>query len=254
VGECRPEQLILPRYWRPAGGMLAIALIWPAAAATTGTPPDAGQSLLLNVVVNGQDHNNIQEITQRQGVLLFTREQLTASGLILNGKPAETGDGLISLDSIKGWTWRLDANAQTLYLKVPVQSQIAQQLNADPVPVDLSPAHSDTGALLNYDTEFTHYAGQTSNSLLGELRLFGNRGVFSNNVVETHNPYLSQTVRLDSTYTVSDVATMRTWNAGDYINGGLDWTRPVRMAGMQMTTNFGLRPDLVTFPRPGISG
>ncbi|WP_413723747.1 fimbria/pilus outer membrane usher protein [Sodalis sp. RH16] len=232
--------------------MLAMALMWPAAA--TGTPPDAGQSLLLDVVVNGQDHNNIQEIAQRQGALLFTREQLTASGLVLHGKPAETGDGLISLDSIKEWTWRLDANAQTLYLKVPVQNQIAQQLNADPGSADLSPAHSDTGALLNYDTEFTHYAGQTGNSLLGELRLFGNRGVLSNNALETHNPYLSQTVRLDSTYSVSDVATLRTWNVGDYINGGLDWTRPVRMAGMQMTTNFGLRPDLVTFARPGISG
>ncbi len=232
--------------------MLAMVLMWPVTA--MGAAPDAGQILLLNVVVNGQDHNNIQEITQRQGALLFTREQLTASGLIWDGKPGDTGDGLISLDSIKGWVWRLDANAQTVYLKVPVQSQIAQQLNNGSTPVDSGPAHSDTGAVLNYDTAFTHYADQTSSSVLGDLRLFGNRGVLSNTAIQTHNSYLSQTVRLDSTYSVSDVAKLRTWNAGDYINGGLDWTRPVRMAGMQMTTNFGLRPDLVTFPRPGISG
>lgn len=227
-----------------------MALIWPA----LGAEPDAGQSLLLDVVVNGQDHNNVQEITQRQGALLLTRAQLTASGLILPGKPGNSGDGLIALDSVKGWTWRLDANAQALYLKVPVENQIARQLNAAAPPVDSTAAHSDAGAVFNYDAAFTNYAGQASSSVLGELRLFGNRGVLSNNAIQTHNPYLSQTVRLDSTYTVADVAALRTWNTGDFINGGLDWTRPVRMIGMQMTTNFGLRPDLVTFPRPGISG
>lgn len=216
--------------------------------------PVVGQTLLLNVVVNGQDHNNVQEIIQRQGAMLLTRKQLSAAGLKTTGKPGETDDGLISLDTIQGWTWRLDANSQTLFIEVPVQSQIAQQLTANALAVDRIAPHSDTGAVLNYDTAFSHYAGQSSSSVLGELRLFGDRGVLSNNALQTHNAYLHQTVRLDSTYGISDVATLRSWNAGDYINGGLDWTRPVRMIGLQMTTNFGLRPDLVTYPRPGISG
>ncbi|MGV8927130.1 MAG: fimbria/pilus outer membrane usher protein [Ewingella sp.] len=229
-----------------------MALLYPAMAISTET--DTGQSLLLNIVVNGQDHNNIQEVIQRQGSMLLTREQLTASGLIINGEPGGKKEGLISLDNIPGWSWRFDANAQALFIKVPVSNQIAQQLTANFSQVNTLPQHSDAGAVLNYDTEFTRYAGQTSSSLLGDLRLFNNRGVLSNNVLQTNNTYLNRTVRLNSTYKVSDVTTLRTWNTGDYINDGLAWTRPVRMIGMQMTTNFGLRPDLVTSPRPGISG
>ncbi|NDL62835.1 fimbria/pilus outer membrane usher protein [Enterobacteriales bacterium SAP-6] len=225
-----------------------------ATAPLPATAPDAGQSLLLNVVVNGRNHDNIQEIAGRQGALLLTREQITASGLILNGPYTDTGGGLIALSSIKGWTWRLDENTQTLFIQVPSGDQIAQQFSSDVMSAgDVAP-HSDRGAVLNYDAQVTDYNGQDSSSLLGDLRLFGDSGVLTNSAIQTHNPYLDRTVRLESTYSRSDISTLRTWNTGDYISGGLDWTRPVRMGGVQMTTNFGLRPDLVTFPRPGISG
>ncbi len=233
---------------------LTLTLLWPAAGVGAGTVPDERQSLLLNVVVNNLNHNNIQEIAEQGGTLLFTRDQLTAAGLVLTEPVAATGDGLIAVNGIKGWTSRLDENSQTLYLQVPVSNQIAQQLGIEPAPGADSVPHSDRGAVLNYDAQITDYNGRDSSSVLGDLRLFGDSGVLTNRAVQTHNAYLDQTVRLDSTYSTSDVNAMRTWNAGDYINGGLAWTRPIRMAGIQTTTNFGLRPDLVTFPRPGISG
>src|SRR6266851_4072224 len=42
--------------------------------------------------------------------------------------------------------------------------------------------------------------------------------------------------------------------AGDTISGGLPWTRPIRLGGLQMQRNFALRPDLVTLPLPSYSG
>jgi outer membrane usher protein len=61
-------------------------------------------------------------------------------------------------------------------------------------------------------------------------------------------------VRLDSTYSFADVNTMFRYTAGDFITGGLAWTRPVHIAGFQVREDFSVRPDLVTFPMPAIRG
>ena len=57
-------------------------------------------------------------------------------------------------------------------------------------------------------------------------------------------------IRLDSTYQFADVNTLRRYSLGDFITGGLAWTRPVRLEGVQIRSDFSMRPDLVTFPLP----
>ena len=44
------------------------------------------------------------------------------------------------------------------------------------------------------------------------------------------------------------------YTAGDFITGGLAWTRPVHIAEFQVREDFSMRPDLVTFPMPAIRG
>ena len=61
-------------------------------------------------------------------------------------------------------------------------------------------------------------------------------------------------LRLNTTLTYSDPATMISYRAGDVITGGFAWTRPIRIGGLQMQRNFGLRPDLVTLPLPAARG
>jgi outer membrane usher protein len=61
-------------------------------------------------------------------------------------------------------------------------------------------------------------------------------------------------VRLDTAYTFADVNTLRRYSLGDFISGGLAWTRPVRLAGVQIRSDFSMRPDLITFPLPSVSG
>lgn len=234
----------------PIFSVFIIAMFCPSTILSKESMGD----LLLNIIVNGQDHNNIQEVVQKDGVFYFTKTQFTDSGLVAKKNPEIETDGLISLNNIEGCSWHLDENAQALFITVPVESQIPQQLNTHNLPPKKNPFQSNTGAVFNYNSEFTHSAGENSNSISAELRLFDKHGVLSNNATKTQNAYIHKTVRLNSTYKISDLGTMRTWNTGDYINSGFAWTRPVRMIGMQMTTNFGLRPDLVTYPRPGIRG
>ncbi len=45
-----------------------------------------------------------------------------------------------------------------------------------------------------------------------------------------------------------------TYRAGDFISGGLSWTRPVYLGGIQAQRNFALRSDLVTLPLPSFGG
>ena len=65
---------------------------------------------------------------------------------------------------------------------------------------------------------------------------------------------LGNSIRLDSAYTFADVNSLRRYSLGDFITGGLAWTRPVHMEGAQIRSDFSMRPDLITFPLPTISG
>uniref|UniRef100_UPI0013D0C71D hypothetical protein n=1 Tax=Klebsiella pneumoniae TaxID=573 RepID=UPI0013D0C71D len=56
--------------------------------------------------------------------------------------------------------------------------------------------------------------------------------------------------RVNTTYTYSDAERLITYRAGDFISGGLQWTRPVYLGGLQVQRNFHLRSDLVTIPIP----
>src|SRR6202021_1988287 len=61
-------------------------------------------------------------------------------------------------------------------------------------------------------------------------------------------------LRLDSAFTYSDPDALLTARAGDVISGGLAWTRPIRLGGLQLQRDFTLRADLATQPVPVISG
>src|SRR5262249_17165803 len=126
----------------------------------------------------------------------------------------------------------------------------------DPIPIQ-----SDYGAVLNYDL----FSGVASQPHFGQFafngasasfdaRVFSPFGMFNQStILRTLNDRFD-TIRLNSTYTYSNPETLTTYRAGDTINGGLDWTRPIRIGGLQFQSNFGLRPDLVTVPLPSAQG
>jgi outer membrane usher protein len=118
---------------------------------------------------------------------------------------------------------------------------------------------SGTGLTLNYDAVGTYAGGRVSGTGSGELRAFSPWGVASSNWLgysgaNPNNSAGAMAVRLDSAYTFADANSMRRYSLGDYITSGLSWTRPVRMGGVQIRSDFSTRPDLVTFPMPSIKG
>ena len=112
--------------------------------------------------------------------------------------------------------------------------------------------------MLNYDA-YAQTSGLSRLSLYTEQRYFSPSGVFSNtgisylgaraNLADGTGRY----IRYDTYWTHSDQDTMRTLRLGDTITSSLDWSRSIRIAGVQWGRNFSLRPDLVTFPVAAIS-
>ena len=61
-------------------------------------------------------------------------------------------------------------------------------------------------------------------------------------------------MRLDTSWRHSNPDTLVTTRVGDAISSSLAWTRPVRLGGVQVSRDFSLRPDLITYPVPTLAG
>lgn len=123
-------------------------------------------------------------------------------------------------------------------------------------------AVSSFGGLLNYDLYLndTDDAG-TYLAAWNEIRLFDSWGTLSNtgqyrrSIVGTADSQMDNGYRrYDTLWRFSDDERMLTYEAGDLISGALPWTSSVRMGGVQLSRDFGVRPDLVTYPLPQFSG
>jgi outer membrane usher protein len=235
-----------------------------SASAITGDVDDArlqqlqsNQTLELAVVVNGSPTGKIGEFVARGNSLFARSEELSRLGFLLPDPPG--ANGLVLLTGINGLTTRIDQGSQTLYVLASPRF-IAPTIIGEPSRDDYA-IESGAGAVLNYDIVGTSADGKRAASGLFDARAFSRYGVVSSGLLVNSSPQNSghegqsvSAVRLDSTYVYSDPRSLRRYRFGDFITGGLPWTRPVRLGGAQVNSDFSMRPDLITFPVPQISG
>ena len=218
------------------------------------------QTLLLAVVVNNHPTNRIGEFVVRDGSLFARREELSSLGLRVPNSAGATAEGFVALSGLRDLSFRIDQASQTLYVTAADESLVPQVLNAG--PGGTYALESGTGVTLNYDLFGDTVDGHLSGSGLLDFRAFSPWGVLSSGFlaytngdsVSTFNNINTPAVRLDSTYVYSDPETLRRYRVGDFISGSLLWTRAVRLGGIQVTSDFSMRPDLITFPVPALSG
>ncbi|MDR3414889.1 MAG: fimbria/pilus outer membrane usher protein [Nevskia sp.] len=274
--------------YRPAlataasAGMMALHAAWAASPSALDlgkppTPPTPAQPpgapnpafstpLYLEVTLNGQPTQTVAPFYLKDGRLFADVEDLKQIGLKteeLKDLPelkrirldrASAGEaGLLPLDQVPGLQYRYDAARQSIDLTVTNQliepNLIGARSGHPPA------AAADTGLVLNYDAflEGGHRT-ETSFSMLNEARLFNPLGIFDNTGVIRAGGALDPYTRLDSAWHYDDPQALTTAQAGDAISSSLSWSRSVRMGGFQFRRNFSLRPDLITFPVPTLSG
>lgn len=203
--------------------------------------------LYLETSVNGRDWG-LAGFTLRGDEIWTTRGGLERIGLTLH----EDRPGAIRLSDIAGLQFAYDQAGQTLTIKAPVAlltqepSRIGHRIPGASRPT------SGTGFVYNYNV-FGGISGETRTaSAFSELRAFSRLGVVSSTFLTqalgARGDWSVDTVRLDTSASVSFPDKMLTVAAGDGLTAATPWSRATRFGGLQVGTNFALRPYEVTTP------
>lgn len=217
------------------------------------TPLTAPQALYLDTTLN----------QARRGLLLFHelagRLQAPAATLRQLGFPVQ-GDAPVYLDQIAQLVVHYDASLQVLDLQVPLQqlqlpvTGLGRSAEADAV------AQASPGMALNYDLYASHSDGLGNVSLNSDLRVFGfgNGSLRNTAMMRSYQlpgeSWRQESVRLDTSWRLDLPDQALSLTVGDFYSGFLEWTRPARMAGVQIGRNYGLQPYRVLTPTPAFLG
>jgi len=215
----------------------------------------------LEVILNGNPTQLIGSFIMRPDRRLAARvEELEELGI----KPRDTAkpNNLVALDDLSGLSYVYEESTQQVCISAPPSLLVSRDYDMSHHPRPTVPVQSGYGAVLNYDLfgsggndQNVHWLTFSGATATFDSRLFTPFGTFSQGVIlQSTLDERFAALRLNSTFAYSDTETMVTYRAGDTINGGLAWTRPVRVGGLQVERNFGLRPDLVTLPLPSARG
>lgn len=210
--------------------------------------------LYLDLTLNGT-HRGLVHFGYRDGELWASRATLEQLGFTL---PTGSQDP-IRLGSLGSVQVSYDAQQQTASLVVPLKLLRLSTHVIRAQGTKAPQASNSPGALLNYNLYATHDTqGSAAASAYTELRVFGAAGVLSSTGLTQANRadggWHGRSVRLDTTWTRSFPDHMLTLEVGDTLTGGTSWSRPTRIGGVQIGTNFALQPYRVTAPLPQFLG
>lgn len=218
----------------------------------------------LDVSFNGQPAGRIARFADLgDGRFASPASELRELGLKVPA--AVPDDELVPLDGFAGVSYVYDEAKQTIAIEISDDLREPVAFNARGEQGIVSTKPSDYGALLNYSV-FGAVAGDDiglgipSSGFSGvnvslDGRILTPHGVFNQTaIVGTTLANQSDFLSLDSSYTFSDPENLVTWTGGDFISGGVGWSRPIRIGGLQARRSFNMRPGLVTTPLPAVSG
>lgn len=248
------------------------ALPLAAISASAQQIPDVGpaasavRSLQLDIVVNGRPVNLTIPVTALpSGELVVERGELEDAGVKAPGAAGRTEKIVLGNT---GLAHRYDEAQQRLYFDLSDEQRMPKIYDTRGERPSAPDPTSSWGALLNYamfassSSSISHWAPKLSGANASlDMRIFSPVGALTQTgiVGDTLNYDLfrvghSSGLRLDTTYSYVDPENLIAYRAGDLISGGLEWTRPVRLGGVQIQRNFAVRSDLVTAPLPSFSG
>lgn len=227
--------------------LIAALLVIPAARA-------AERVLVLEVVVNGRATGRVAELLDRDGAIFAKPSDLLELGFVLPEGVPPDGDP-IPLSALPDFRARVDESRQTLVVDAADTALRPTELGSGSAS-DLAPlSPAGFGAVLNYDAAVTFAGGGRSGGALAELTTFSPFGVLASSAFVNAAPLSGEKrfVRLDTVFTGTQHSKLRRWRVGDVVTGALPWSRAVRLGGVQIASDFDLRPDLVTYPLPMLS-
>jgi outer membrane usher protein len=239
---------------------LSAALLWP----TTSRADTSPVNLFLDVTLNGEPMHLVGHFARMpDGAIAASPEEL--NGIGLRSVPSEKS-GLVKLTQLPGVSYVVDEHRQTIRLTAALSALATSHYDLSALS-GVARANVESrqafGLVLNYDLygatsrdfregviAFNGASATLEGRTFGPFGTFRQTGILGNTTASSN----LTAIRLDSSWTYADPEHDRAYHAGDLISGGLAWTRPVRLGGVQVEKNFELRPDLITLPLPSASG
>lgn len=228
-------------------------------AALSADAPDVmaaigGTDLYLETTLNGTDRG-LAHFGYRDGQLWATLSTLRQLGFV---PPAGTPDP-VRLESLQGVQLHYDQEHQSLSVMAPLRLLRLDMQTLNNPDMASPKASASPGLLLNYNMYGTQgEQGDSSLSAYTELRAFDDNGVLSNTALtqttRSHGYWHTHSVRLDTSWSTSFPDSMITANVGDTLTAATAWSRPTRIGGIQIGTNFSLQPYNITTPLPEFFG
>lgn len=238
-------------------GWIVILFPMPVMADLPPPPAELGipetMRLRLELVLNGAATGDVVPVDVEGGTYHVDARDLRNAGLPID--PVATGK--LAIDSLPNVEAVYDESGQRLLLTVPGDWLPHQAVGRIQSTARIRP-ESSLGALLNYDLYAVRSGGGRGYaSLWNEARIFGQFGVIratSTLRQPLSGPSKTRFTRYDTSWTYVDEERIRTYEAGDLVTRTLSWASPVRLGGVQVSRDFAVRPDIVTYPTPSFSG
>ena len=234
-------------------------------AAQAQVPAQGPAELQLEVVINDKPTGVIIASTEdAEGYIRVARSELESAGVLA---PQKSGDDIVLQHS--GLAFSYDKPAQQLRFQLldGQRKPKIYDMRGEPPPPTIAAA--SWGGLINYAMFASTYGSNFQNwnlqpggaSLSYDARLFSpygiltQTGIIGNSLQYDGFAYGNMSgLRLDTTFSYDDQVNRISYRAGDVITAGLEWTRSIRIGGLQAQRNFATRPDLVTAALPSVSG
>jgi outer membrane usher protein len=223
-------------------------------------------ALQLEVTLNSIPANKIIAFTDLgSGRLAATRRNLEEIGVRAPG--GGPPDELVPLDQIENLAFLYDEPGQRIDISTIDENRLTKVYDASDRNRSEDTARADYAAVLNYSL---YAAGTAENDL--EIPEFSGANLSLDGRLITPFGVLTQTgvagqtmgseldlseagyLRLDTTFTYADEEDMIIYRTGDLVSSAPDWSRPVRLAGLQAQRSFQLRPGIIAQSLPSYSG
>lgn len=219
---------------------------------TAQTAAHASVPMLSEIFVDGKARPRMVTVSGHGENLSIDADEARAAGL-----PVPDGaNGAIRMASLKVYQWTFDPLRQRLSVKLFQTGENANIKDFVPRRVEGSESRPLLALRVDYDLTATLARGASSaGGLVSATAVYGNFGLNSSARLssdpELGSPHL---LRLDTTARLAVPSKGMSVSVGDFVSAGSQSQRAVRMGGLQIASDFDLRPDLVTVPLPAFAG